>query len=176
MRALDLEYRNEKIWWTRGGWVALFLVCAALGQMVWHYRSVVERNAAQQAQLDVLTERLQPRGIGRHPAKDLRLGADIRSAQEVLVRLDQPWDRLFAAVEAATGDDVALLGINPDPKKGLVRITGEAKHYQDVLAYARRLDASCCLSGAYLQSHQVQTHDPEQPVRFTLGAVWEDGS
>lgn len=176
MKALSLDYRVEHSWLTRGGWVVLFLTCASLAQMVWHYSDLIAQSRDRQAQLDALTDRFAPRGHGHHSIADVHSAADIRVAQEVLLRLDQPWDRLFAAVEMAAGDDVALLGIKPDPAKGLVRITGEAKQYDDVLAYARRLEASHVLSDVYLLSHEIQTRDPEQPIRFTVGAAWRDGS
>jgi len=176
MRALNLDFRDDKPWLKRSGWIALILVCAALGQMTWHYHSVIDRSETQQARLDAMSDRAHLSRFSRHFTQNPRFEADMRSAQKVLVRLDQPWDRLFSAVESAAGSDVALLGINPDPTKGLVRITGEAKKYEDVIAYARRLEANKFLTGIHLQNHQVQTHDPEQPVRFTLGAYWEEGS
>jgi Tfp pilus assembly protein PilE len=176
MRALSLDFRDNKPWLTRSGWIALLLVCAILAQMTWHYSVVVERSEAQQARLDAMLERAHPARMGRHLAQNPRFEADMSAARKVLIRLDQPWDRLFSAVESAAGNDIALLGINPDPARGVVRITGEAKQYEDVLAYARRLEANKSLTGIHLENHQVQSHDPEQPVRFTIGAYWSAGS
>jgi Tfp pilus assembly protein PilN len=98
--------------------------------------------------------------------------AEMDYARGVLQQLDVPWDELFEAVEASTNEEVALLGIEPEPRQETVRIIGEAKSYPAVLEYTRRLEESAPLKGVHLQNHQIQTRDRERPVHFVLGATW----
>lgn len=176
MRALNLDFRNDHPWRTRSGWVALLVAGAVFGLMAWHQRAVSDATAIQQARLDALTERLYPGERARRDPHAPRLGNEVRAAREILVRLDLPWGRLFGAVEAANDQDIALLGIDPNPNKGTVLITGEAKGYDEVLDYTRRLETSGSLTGVYLQHHKVELQDPQQPVHFTVGAAWVSGS
>ena len=99
-------------------------------------------------------------------------GAEIKRANEVINQLAQPWDQLFAAVEGATGKDVALLAINPEKRKGSVSISGEAKNIAAMLDYLRRLNETPSLSDVVLQSHQIQQNDPQKPIHFNLSAKW----
>jgi hypothetical protein len=54
---------------------------------------------------------------------------EVAAVRDTVERLALPWDRLFAALEAAASEDVALLGIEPDPKAGTVQISGDSKSY-----------------------------------------------
>lgn len=175
MRALDLDFRSTHPWRVRSGVLVLALVCGALGLVGWHERDILASTAVEQATLDAMSDQVLPNKASRR-GQDPHVQAEIQSAREVLVHLDLPWERLFGSVESVTGKDVALLGIDPDPTKQTVKISGEAKHYDDVLDYARRLEASGPLYGVYLMNHKIETQDPERPIHFTLGAAWRSGS
>lgn len=176
MRALKLDYRCKENWRQRAGWFGLLLACLVLGDLGWQYRQLALEVEAGEAELASLTAR--PRAMqSRHGGRQGKtMEEEMGRAREVLLHLDIPWVDLFGAVEASTSADVALLGIEPEPKQEQVRIIGEAKNYPAVLDYARRLEAGAPLSGVHLQSHQIQMQDPERPVRFVLGAAWRGRS
>ena len=56
--------------------------------------------------------------------------------------------------------------------KRIVRIGGEAKDFDALLAYITRLEQSKILNHVYLTSHEVRSQDAEKPVRFSLLANW----
>lgn len=171
MRPLRLDYRRNNRWPQRLGWSGLLLACLVMGGYGWQYQQLALDIESGQAELARLSRQGQPAG-----AADSRTGklvqAEMSHARDVLRQLDVPWDRLFEAVETSTTPEVALLGIEPEPKRETVRIIGEAKDYQTVLAYTRRLEESAPLDGVHLQNHQLETRDPEHPVHFVLGAAW----
>ena len=68
-------------------------------------------------------------GNRSRPAARRAAPEEIAAARETMQRLSTPWDKLFGALETAAIDDVALLGIEPDPKAGTVTITGDGKDY-----------------------------------------------
>ncbi len=171
MRSLSLDYRRNNRWPQRLGWSGLLLVCLAMGGYGWQYRQLALDIEAGKVELARFARQGQPTGFTDSRAGKL-LQAEMSQARDVLQQLDVPWDRLFEAVETSTTPEVALLGIEPEPKQETVRIIGEAKTYQTVLAYTRRLEESTPLDGVHLQSHQIQTRDPEHPVHFVLGAAW----
>lgn len=176
MRALNLEFRHKPSWALRLGWIALAVIVPVLGVLGWHSWQTMGEIEARQAELESLHARLSPPRIDRNTAEGQRLGTEMKAADDVLRQLGQPWGGLFSAVAEAAVDQVALLGIDPDPEKGEVRLTGEARRYEDVLEYSRRLEGTAPLDGVHLQSHQVQAQDRERPVRFTLDARWRNGA
>jgi hypothetical protein len=98
---------------------------------------------------------------------------DLPHVQDVLKRLNMPWDRLFTALEKATGNDVALVSLKPDPSRGLVRIGGEARNLYAMLAYAKRLQDAKYFSEVTLADHEIAPKGGDKPVHFQLLAKWK---
>lgn len=103
---------------------------------------------------------------------DPALQRDVRFAEQVVQRLSLPWDELFAAIESASGDRIALLGVEPDSQRGEVRLTGEAADYKALLAYLGRLSQPGRLSGVHLVRHEIKADDPQRPLTFIVAAGW----
>jgi hypothetical protein len=97
---------------------------------------------------------------------------EMAAARETVQRLSTPWDRLFGALEAAAIDDVALLGIEPDPKAGTVTITGDGKDYLAALSYVMNLSQADGLTQVRLARHEMRRTDPQRPVAFAVTARW----
>lgn len=173
MTALWLDYqRNQTSPWAGPALLALALV--ALGLTGAYYLDLNEQAAAWESRL----ERIE-RGHGRQTAaagsrgrEAEELALEVKHANEVLRQLTLPWDELFQAVESAAGKKVALLALEPDPEKRVVKISGEAKDFASLLNYIMRLEEREVFGTVYLQNHQVQQQDPEKPVRFSLLAAW----
>jgi len=174
MRALSLDYRRTSRTQHWIGVLVLILMVAGAVQMGLYYRRVT----GQVTRLDTLAtkieHKLHPSQSAAPPSADemQQTKAEIKLADEVMMQLKLPWDALFGALEKANSDDIALLGIEPDAKKGLVRVSGEAKDFAALFAYIRHLQESEAISAVYLRHHQIQEEDPEHPVRFRLEASW----
>ena len=100
---------------------------------------------------------------------------DAAAAVAVQRELSIPWIRLLAELEAASMDrasTIALLQVQPDPAKHLVRITAEARTLPDALAYLQRLQKSTVLRYPMLDSHELRKDDAEHPIRVKLTAEW----
>jgi Tfp pilus assembly protein PilN len=98
----------------------------------------------------------------------------VTRANEILRRISLPWQDLFHAVESAAPKDVALLAMEPDPDKQLLKIAGEAKDVAAMLEYVRSLEGRPIFRSVTLSNHQVQQQDPQRPIRFSLVAAWKD--
>lgn len=118
----------------------------------------------------------------RKPAQVLRqqpIQADpvveqrLEHARQIADFLLLPWMEVFAALEAAADPEVALLGIEPEPKKKLVKITAESKNKAVMFAYMQKLEATPQLHGVYLQRHEITEEEDQHPVRFSLVASWD---
>ncbi len=101
-----------------------------------------------------------------------QVAAEIKQANEIILELNLPWKELFGAFEAVKKGDIAVLSIEPDAKKGLVRIGGEAKSLESLPAYIAYLQKVPLFREVVLLHHQIQEQDPQKPVRFMLQASW----
>ena len=95
-------------------------------------------------------------------------------ARDTVERLGLPWTKLFAALESAANDQVALLAIEPDTKSGTVKISGDSKDYLAALAYVLNLSQADALSHVQLVRHEVKQNDPQRPVAFSISAAWNE--
>jgi Tfp pilus assembly protein PilN len=75
-------------------------------------------------------------------------------------------------VQGATPTSVALLALEPDAKRRVLRITAEARSSDDMLAYVERLQDEDWFSGVALTRHEINEQDPNRPIRFQLDAEW----
>jgi hypothetical protein len=172
MTALWLDYQqNQTSPWT--GPVLLAAATIALVLAGVHYLDLDEQAAAWEGRL----ERIE-RGHGRQAmavypgGQTEELAVEVEHANEVLRQLTLPWDELFQAVESAAGKKIALLALEPDTEKRMVKISGEAKDFSSLLNYVMQLEERDVFGPVYLQNHQVKLQDPDKPVRFSLLAVW----
>jgi Tfp pilus assembly protein PilN len=123
------------------------------------------------------TQRMARRDLPRlrQAALDPKAFADeVRNANAVLAQLTIPWDGLFREIEAAGDGTIVLLSIQPDAGTRAVRITGEARRFEDVLAYVGRLERRPGLANVFLASHELRQGGAQRPVTFALVAQWVD--
>jgi len=174
MRPLQLDYQRSHSPSRRGGIVLLAIAVALSLKLIAGYSALSDEAANAEDKLARL-EKISSRAhldSGRDSADSAALRQEITRANEVLKHLSLPWDKLFEAVESSASEQVALLSIQPDEKRGTVSIGGEAKNAEAMLDYVRRLQRSHMLSNIYLLNHQVEQQDPQTPVRFSVVATW----
>ncbi|MGH8389215.1 MAG: PilN domain-containing protein [Pseudomonas sp.] len=177
MRRLMLDFqprsRSTPLGWSLlAGGVALALTCMVLGQ------HVSGESELQQGHLQT-TQRVLNGDTGTKvsltPAETREQAQNLAEMRKVSQQLRRPWERLFATLEAMPRENVALLTLTPDARKGQVRISAEARDLEAMLDFHQRLEATDELSDVSLLSHEIVTNVPEQPVRFNLSATWEIG-
>jgi hypothetical protein len=167
---LDYQQHPPSHW---AGPLLLALALAALMLTVAYYLELNDKVLGWEEKLEQMESGHGLRAAGRPgSAEGEQLAQEVQRANEVLRQLTLPWEQLFQTVEAAGGTKVALLALEPDMEKHVVKISGEAKDMAEVLNYITRLEEQAVFGTVYLQSHQVQLRDPDRPVRFSLLAVW----
>ena len=166
MRALDLDFARRRPRWP--AWLLLAVGAVLLGD----------------AALDVLRLRdelgqgQQRRGSNRaaagagQQAVPEQTRRELEVARLALQELALPWEPLFKSIESSIGKDTALLAIEPDAGKRMLRISGEARNYPAVLGFMVRLEQAQVLTAVHLISHQLREDSAERPVQFTLAASW----
>lgn len=176
MRRLTLDFqprRRSLLAWlpaVLGG--ALLVAAGLLQQHLGEARAQVQQQVQQAEQQLGMRPRSQP---GLSPAQSREQAESLAQMRSVSQQLQRPWERLFAMLEALPQDDVALLTLTPDARKGQLRISAEARDLEAMLAFHKRLEASAELRDVSLLNHEIQAKQPEHPVQFNLSASWESG-
>ena len=134
---------------------------------------LTQRQAARQAEL----EQIQARAAARSaPSADIRKStiteAKASAVNSAIQQLNLPWSRLLTAIERATPVSVALLELEPNAKKHLVRGMAEAKTTGTMLAYITRLKQQPFMGNVILTKHEISDQDPNRPLRFEFEAEW----
>jgi len=166
MKRLGLDFVRR----ARSPWPGRVLLAVALGlalDMALSYKDLRASVALSEAKL----AKTQPRDA---PRPNKVSAEEIAAVRDTVNRLGMPWERLFAALESAASDQVALLGIEPDTKAGTVVISGDSKDYLATLSYVLNLSRDQALSHVQLVRHEVKAEDPQAPVAFAVSAGWNE--
>ena len=177
MRPLMLDFQPRRRsgplgWSLLGGGVVLALVCL----VAQHHLD--EQASQQQGHLQHAQRALTGdtgSKVTLTPAETREQAHNLAEMRKVSQQLRRPWERLFAMLEAMPRENVALLTLTPDARKGQVRISAEARDLEAMLEFHQRLEASDELSDVSLLSHEIVANVPEHPVQFNLSASWEIG-
>lgn len=147
---------------------ALLCVGAAVGG--WQ---LMEQKRNREHQLQHLRERVA--AISARPLEVARVAIPAAQASFVngaILQLNLPWRELQDAVLAATPHTVALVAMEPDARKRLLKITAETRTSDDMVAYVEALKEQDSFSGVLLTRHEINEQDPNRPLRFQLEATW----
>jgi Fimbrial assembly protein (PilN) len=164
MQRIELDFVAR----ARSPWAGRVLLACALGlagDMALTYVHLARELKANEA----IVARAQP-----HRQVAATSPEELAAARETVARLALPWPKLFAALESAANDQVALLGIEPDAKSGTVKISGDSKDYLAALGYVLNLSQAQALSHVQLVRHEVKQNDPQRPVAFSISAAWNE--
>src|SRR5262245_66558104 len=115
MQRIELEFvrRGARLRWAP----RVLLACALglAGDVALSYVQLAREVRSNEA----IVARARP-----HPPVAKASAEELALARDSVERLGLPWAKLFAALEGAGSDQVALLSIEPDTKNGTVKISG----------------------------------------------------
>lgn len=154
------------------GWLALALGCAAA---VWAF----DRWQTLEKDVDALrgdnrrAARVaeQARVLARREQDDPGLRARIDVARKLSQQMSRDWQPLFAQLEAH-GEGVALLSVEPDAARGVLRLTGEARDLNALFAYAESFVDAQAIGAPRIEAFELKQRDGVQVVAFSLRLQW----
>lgn len=152
---------------------AVLGVLLCLGAAVAGYR-LVGAERAHAAQLRQAEERQARRVTRIAPAAPAVLVSPAQAAavNGAVMRLNLPWRELQDAIATATPRGVALLALEPDARKRLLKITAEARTSDAMISYLHALRQQELFSSVLLTRHEINDQDANQPIRFQVDAQW----
>ena len=172
MSSLDIDFATATRHRTSLAGLALMLVgTAALVLVSLELDDLDQQAAAAEARLRSLTRKTAPAvsaKSGRAAAKD-SAGA---AAREALTRLRTPWPELLEHLEAMADLPVAVLDFAAEAHGRTLRLAGEAKTLDDMLAFVERLRQGRRFDEVYLQGHELRKVGAVEVIAFTVQATW----
>jgi len=172
MAAENLDYLAGR----RVNWAGILALVVGLSGSLsagWYSLELSRKLSEQEARVSGLQEREAGRAVSADTGDAEQIARETKQANAVILALSLPWKEFFDAVEATGSSDVAVLAIDPDAQKGLVRINAEANRLESMLKYVSRLQKIAMFRDVVILNHQIQEQDPQKPVRFTVQAAWE---
>ena len=108
--------------------------------------------------------------------------AQAQAVNAAVQQLNLPWRALHDAVAQATPKTIALIALEPDPRRRSMKITAVAKNSDDMIAYVEQLKQQELFGAGTgsgdgagtvtLLRHETGERDPNLPIRFQLDARW----
>jgi hypothetical protein len=172
MRPLWLDYQQAMPGRRRNGVMVLLLGLGVGAALMAEYTGMAAESEDLQYQVARLRRDAdQARRAGTEEGKATAPGEAAASTGHS----NAAWEGLFAALEAAAGEEVTLLALQPGPRE--IQISGEAKDLATAMDYLGKLQGSRALTNVHLTQSGVVEEHPQHPLRFTLAAEWrESGS
>lgn len=144
-------------------------LCVAAGLLGWR---LLAQQGADARQLAAARLRAAPAAVAVAPPQarvsELQAGA-VNSA---VMQLNLPWRALQDAIGAATPPGIAMLALEPDPRKRSMKITAEARTSDAMIGYVEELKKQELFAGVALTRHEINEQDPVRPIRFQVEAEW----
>ena len=166
MRSLELDFAGRRSAAPWAGRVLLALALAFALDVAFSYSELRRSLDSHEASIAAA----QPRNAPQRKASP----EEVALVRDTVRRLGMPWEKLFAALESAANDQIALLGIEPDPASGTVLISGESRDYLAALTYVLNLSRAEALTNVHLVRHEAKPNDPNGAVTFTVSAAWSE--
>ena len=172
MQALALDYQRKARAGKRLGLLVLVLGIISAFSVGEAFLRVQRENEAVETALARAEKKRVP--VMRELSENdrTRFAEEIKLADSIAERLTLPWAELFEVLEASSSRNIALLALEPDVAKRILRITAEAANKTDMVEYVLRLNNDHRLLNVHLIDHQLQAQTPGEPVRFSVQASW----
>ena len=162
-----LHRTGIKAWMLAALALVLCAACAVVGSRL------VAQQKADAAELAALATRAKAPVVltvaAPPPAITEQQAAAVNAA---VMQLNMPWRALHDAIGTATPPNIALLALEPDPRKSSMKITAEAKTSDEMISYVESLKKQELFVDVMLTRHEVSEQDPNRPIRFQIDAVW----
>jgi len=156
-------------------WLGALLLAAGLAALL----ASMDRYQSEVADVEALesrVERLRARQVHVKAASSqpvpAAVQAGLRQAGLAAGQLAVPWERLWRAIEESRGDDIALLSIALDPARGDIGLSGEARSFPVLSAFADALAEHGAFERVTLTQHKLSDGSPPVVVRFELRLAW----
>lgn len=179
MTRLDIDFAPPT--WRRSlhrvpawAWIVAVLGVALIATAVWAGSDALQRQQASEARWLRAQQRVAQAAQGPAPVGQVPIApAQAAAVNAAILQLNLPWRDLQDALASATPPAIALLALEPDARKRVLKITAETTGSDAMVAYIAQLKQQELFnSRVQLLRHEINALDPNKPLRFQLEARW----
>lgn len=179
MTRLDIDFAPPG--WRRSlhrvpawAWLAGALGLALTVTAAYSGSAALQRQQLREGQLQRAQQRVLAATLGPAPAPQMAIApAQAAAVNAAILQLNLPWRDLQDALASATPPAIALLALEPDARKRVLKITAETTGSDAMVAYIAQLKRQELFgSRVQLLRHEINALDPNKPLRFQLEARW----
>lgn len=162
---LNIDFAPQSRWPGVKSGLLLLLALFVTGDALWELsRQSTQYQAAENTLAGVRLRAKQLRNAVPHK--------QVEAVNRAVLQLNLPWAPLLMAIEEQLNDEVALLSLEPDAARQVLRIQGEAKSSDAMLDFVKKLGKKELFQAVVLTRHEINESDRNKPYRFTLEAQW----
>lgn len=180
MKALRIDFASRSIrrsiWHVHPlGWLAAtagLMICATGAYSA--FDLLEQRDAMRRESLRMQTRMAQQTAQQPVPAKVQISDSQAAAINTAVAQLNLPWRDVLNAMEAATPDTIALLSIEHDSRKHVVKGSAETKSSEAMIGYIEQLKQQEYFRDVLLTKHEINEQDPNKPLRFQFEATWRE--
>lgn len=176
--ALDIDFIEHRRFASPMSLLLFVVGVMAMGVVAVDYLDAHEELQRVEAQQVRLLRRVRHDAIPRQRENSpvAMAQTDAQSAERIVLQLNLPWDALLHELENLADPGIALLSIESQGQTRMLRLTGEAKTMDDVVAYVTRLRESPKIVAATLSGHEEKQAGAVAVIRFSLDVDWNSRS
>ncbi|MBU0600886.1 MAG: hypothetical protein KKD25_00600 [Gammaproteobacteria bacterium] len=154
------------------GWLVLAIgLAAAFGAVRQYQQLETDVEALQESNRRAARAAEQARVLARLEQDDVELRARLDVARKLSASMARDWPALFADLEAR-GEDVALLSLEPDAGRRVLRLTGEAKDLNALFAYAESFADAKVTGSPRIEVFELRERQGMKVVAFSMRLKW----
>ncbi|WP_298408339.1 hypothetical protein [Janthinobacterium sp.] len=179
MTRLDIDFAPPG--WRRSlhrvpawAWITVALGVALSVTAAWAGCAALQRQQASEAQWQRAQQRVAQATQEPPPMAIAPIApAQAAAVNAAILQLNLPWRDLQDALASATPPAIALLALEPDARKRVLKITAETTGSDAMVAYIAQLKQQELFgTRVHLLRHEINALDPNKPLRFQLEARW----
>lgn len=167
---LDIDFARDARRGSSPAGLALLLAgAAALTIVTLELDDLDQQTVAAEAKLKGLTRGIASAAGAKSGGAAYAAGGAVG---EALAQLRTPWPELLEQLEELAGLPVAVLDFDAQARGRTLRLAGEAKSVDEVLAFVERLRKSKRLDDVYLLGHEARKVGAAEVIAFNVQATW----
>lgn len=173
--ALDVDFVRARRWVSPVAGLLLLAGLVVAGLVGVAYVDARDTLAQEQQRQERLQRQLRAYDAPRATARSGAPQRDNNQAfMQVQAQLKRPWDAVLRELEQLADPAIALLSLDGQGQTQRLRLVGEARNMDAVVAYLTRLRGSPWLATADLSSHEPRIDGAVRLLRFSVDVSWRN--
>ncbi len=174
MNSLSLNHRSQPYTVKPIALILLAIGAALSGSLFFYHQHLSNKTHLLKEEIQQMTQAENPHQLLQVNAKQNASNqAETKAVNIAITEISLPWPPLFKALEANNNEAVKLLSLEPNPKKGILRIAALALDTDSMMRYLGDLSQQKIFKDVTLVSQEAIQVNGKAVVRFLVETGWQ---